>query len=302
MSAMHRFRLLLLLFLSALASQGHAQSFGKFVGTVQTEWLDNDDRKMRLIAPFSYVDPNGVTWTAPAGWVIDGASIPVFAWSVIGGPFNGRYRDASVIHDVACDQKVRPWEMVHEAFYWAMMASGVEAWRAKVMYAAVYHFGPRWPRVVTVSVPPNQTTSAEEQALAQAEPGSNATVVAVRPAPSGPGSAQRSGPRLDKIDIKIDPPEQTLQQQDFENLKERIIEAEGAKPAPKKAARARNFSAERAEPPVVGAPAPPPPIGGAGGGVASDRNLGMRRGGNNAAEVSRGGVSLAEIRSFKPAE
>jgi hypothetical protein len=311
MWAMHRFRLLLLLFLSAWASSAQCQSYGKYIGTVQTEWLDNDTRKMRLIAPFSYVDPNGVTWTAPAGWVIDGASIPVFAWSVIGGPFNGRYRDASVIHDVACDQKVQPWEMVHEAFYWAMMASGVEAWRAKVMYAAVYHFGPRWPRVVTVSVTPNQTASAEEQALAKAEPGSNATVVAVRPAPSGPSILQRSGPRLEKVDVRIEPPPQTLQEQDFENLKQRIIESEGVSPGPRKAARARNFSAQ---PPVAGAPAPPPPDaapgggnGGAGGGAGGgatfgQRGLSVQRGANNAAEVSRRGVSLAEIRSFKPAD
>ncbi len=33
---------------------------------------------------------------------------------------------------------------VHRTFYTAMRASSVDVWRAKVMYAAVYHFGPRW--------------------------------------------------------------------------------------------------------------------------------------------------------------
>lgn len=55
------------------------------------------------------------------------------------------YRDASVIHDVACVARTRPWREVHETFYFAMRASGVGEVQAKVMYAAVYHFGPRWP-------------------------------------------------------------------------------------------------------------------------------------------------------------
>jgi hypothetical protein len=277
---MHRLRLLVLLFLSVSATVCHAQGFGRYVGKVQTEWLDNDDRRMRLLTPFSYVDPKGNTWTAPAGWVIDGASIPVFAWSVVGGPFNGKYRDASVIHDVACDQKAQPWEVVHEAFYWAMMASGVEPWRAKVMYAAVYHFGPRWPRLVTVSVPESQVGSASEQALARAEPGSDATVVRVRPQP---GPAQ-GGPRQDKVDVQIAPPPKTLSEQDFENLKERIRQAEAAPAAPKP--RTRSFN------PQAGGGGASEAAPGAPG--AADRSAGLR------ARGGPGGVSLDDIRNFKP--
>jgi hypothetical protein len=76
--------------------------FGTFDGKVQAEWLP-DGRSMRLLAPFTYTDPNGAVWEAPAGAVVDGASIPRFAWSVTGGPFTGKYRNASVIHDVTCD-------------------------------------------------------------------------------------------------------------------------------------------------------------------------------------------------------
>jgi hypothetical protein len=255
---------------------------------------------MRLLAPFKYTDPKGNVWTAPAGSLIDGASIPVFAWSVIGGPFNGRYRDASVIHDVACDQKVRPWEEVHEAFYWAMMASGVEAWRAKVMYAAVFHFGPRWPRTVTVSVPANEVGSAQNRALSQAEPGSDAVVVRVRPqpapppAPAAPGAAPPSGapapgPRREAVDVQIEPPPQTLTQQDFENLKERIIEAETR--GPRKASRTRSFSA---------------PSGGASSESAApdgERTSGLRReGGGGAAPGAGASVSLSDIRAYKASE
>lgn len=120
------------------------ESFGKFIGAVATRWLD-DGRRMELLADFQFVDRSNVAWTAPRGWIIDGASIPQIAWSIAGGPFEGPYRDASVIHDVACDQKARTWEAVHLAFHDAMRARGVGPIRAKLMYAAVYAFGPRWP-------------------------------------------------------------------------------------------------------------------------------------------------------------
>lgn len=128
----------------------NAQSLGRFIGAIQTEWLP-DGRRMRLLSTITFVDPRGTEWAAPRGSVIDGASIPQAAWSLIGGPFDGKYRNASVIHDVACENKNRGWESVHRVFYEAMLASGVDRLRAKLMYAAVYHFGPRWPRISTVS-------------------------------------------------------------------------------------------------------------------------------------------------------
>src|SRR5229473_500744 len=72
------------------------------------------------------------------------ASIPRAFWSVIGGPLEGQYRNASVFHDVACDQKSQPWKTVHRMFYNAMRWSGVYEIKAKIMYYAVYNFGPRW--------------------------------------------------------------------------------------------------------------------------------------------------------------
>ena len=118
--------------------------FGKYMGTVQVEWLD-EGRKMRLLSDFSFEDPNGLVWSAKKNQMVDGASIPSSLWSFVGSPFSGKYRDASVIHDIACDEKTRTWEVVHLAFYYAMRASGVSELRSKIMYGAVYHFGPRWP-------------------------------------------------------------------------------------------------------------------------------------------------------------
>jgi hypothetical protein len=52
------------------------------------------------VAPFQCFSPGGnknhppdesLPWVAPANAVVDGASIPKFAWSIIGEPFEGQY-------------------------------------------------------------------------------------------------------------------------------------------------------------------------------------------------------------------
>jgi hypothetical protein len=123
---------------------------GYFVGRVRTEWLQ-DGRRMRLLENFGYTDPTGKLWIAPANSVVDGASIPKPFWSVIGGPFAGQYRDASVVHDIACDEKKEDWKEVHRMFYTASLCGGAESTKARLMFGAVYHFGPRWTTQVVMS-------------------------------------------------------------------------------------------------------------------------------------------------------
>lgn len=128
-----------------LVTTARSEESGTFVGHVVAEWLDDKEgRKMKLAEPFAFIEKSGERWDAPKGSIVDGASIPKIAWSIIGGPFEGKYRNASVIHDVACNDKDRTWQSVHKVFYDAMLASGVDISKAKIMYAAVYHFGPRW--------------------------------------------------------------------------------------------------------------------------------------------------------------
>ena len=81
-----------------------AKSPGRYEGTVRVEWLE-DGRKMKLLADFAYLDSNQVNWSAPKESVVDGASIPKVAWSAIGGPFEGKYRDASVSSFSACPNR-----------------------------------------------------------------------------------------------------------------------------------------------------------------------------------------------------
>jgi hypothetical protein len=116
--------------------------WGKYEGSIRTEW--EPGRKMRLLEDTRYIDPKGMVWLAPKGWSIDGASIPQAFWCTVGGPFEDNYRNASVFHDVACDQRTAHWQDVHRMFYNGMRCSGVSDKKAKVMYAAVYRFGPRW--------------------------------------------------------------------------------------------------------------------------------------------------------------
>ncbi|MBU6222541.1 MAG: DUF1353 domain-containing protein [Planctomycetes bacterium] len=118
-------------------------SWGRFVGDVVAKW-EADGRDMTLVEPFAYVDPHDARWDAPAGAVVNGASIPRAFWSLIGGPFEGRFRNASVVHDVACVVRDRPWQEAHRMFHDACRCGGVGAAKAATMYYAVYQFGPRW--------------------------------------------------------------------------------------------------------------------------------------------------------------
>ena len=116
---------------------------GYYIGNLEFAPLD-DGRHMRTIKPFGFVDSSGRKWVVPAGAIVDGASIPSMFWPVIGGPFEGKYRDASVIHDYYCDVRTRPWRDTDRVFYEAMLVSGVSEREAKTMYMAVVYGGPHW--------------------------------------------------------------------------------------------------------------------------------------------------------------
>jgi hypothetical protein len=167
----------------------------------------------------------GEKWTAPKGWVTDGASIPRAAWTVAGGPFEGKYRAASVIHDVGCDQRTETWQDVHEVFFLGMMASGVEPWRAKIMYAAVYHFGPRWPSVQFVpKVTPGDFKAVKHRILKGGDypPGTIFEVEAIQE--SSALQADIPAQIQDNVDllVKLNPPLSHLSEVDFGLLEEKI--------------------------------------------------------------------------------
>jgi hypothetical protein len=100
---------------------------------------------MVVLNELSYFDSAGKVWTARAGSVVNGASIPRPFWNLIGSPFCGRYRRASVIHDVYCNDGHEPWRAVHKVFEEMMETDKVPWLQRTLMAKAVMWFGPRWP-------------------------------------------------------------------------------------------------------------------------------------------------------------
>lgn len=121
---------------------------GRFEGDIIVKLLE-DGRIAELQNDLVFIDPAGTRWAAPKGAQVDGASIPRGFWSVIGGPFEGKYRDASIIHDWFCDQRTRTWQATHRVFYDGMITRGVDPVKAKLMYYAVWWGGPRWEERVS---------------------------------------------------------------------------------------------------------------------------------------------------------
>lgn len=132
------------------ALQSH--KWGYYSGFPETRW-DPDGRSMTLLNELRYTDPKGMVWVAPAGSKVDGASIPKSLWSIMGGPFEGKYRNASVLHDVAYEQHNRPWQECDLMFYNAMRCSGVSAVEAGTMYYALYKFGRHWQYTIKKAKP-----------------------------------------------------------------------------------------------------------------------------------------------------
>jgi hypothetical protein len=116
-----------------------ANEFGSFSGNPKTEWLDEAgaDRRMKLLEDFWYDDPSGRRWAAPAGSLIDGASIPAPLWSTVGSPYTGEYRRASIVHDIACDDPNVPRRDADRMFYLACLGGGCSKLQARLLYAGV---------------------------------------------------------------------------------------------------------------------------------------------------------------------
>jgi hypothetical protein len=95
-----------------------------------------------------YLDyTTGEVIEVPAGFVSDGASIPRFAWTLIGHPLHRRVRRSGVLHDFECRYQL-PWSSTtaHRRFGRALRVDGLGSTRAWIMERSVRGFGPRWQR------------------------------------------------------------------------------------------------------------------------------------------------------------
>jgi hypothetical protein len=173
--------------------------WGYYSSSPVTQW-DPDGRTMTLMNELRYTDPDGTVWTAPAGSVVDGASIPRSLWSVMGGPFEGKYRNASVLHDVAYDRHERPWQDCDRMFYNAMRCSGVGAVEAGTMYYSLFKFGRHWKFPIRKAKP-----LSKKDRMALAEPAEPVEVARAIPVDSNQVDQARdwirnSDPSLEEIE------------------------------------------------------------------------------------------------------
>lgn len=124
------------------------KSYGVFSGEPRTIWLTEPaaDRRMELIEAITFTDAAGRVWDAPAGHRVDGASIPRALWTVVGSPYTGDYRRASILHDVACDRNPKDGperRAGDEMFYAACRAGGCGRLEAKLLFLGV-RMGSSW--------------------------------------------------------------------------------------------------------------------------------------------------------------
>jgi len=114
-----------------------------FTKCPRLESIPPEYNKYKTLAEFSYhvgTEDSKEIITVPEGFITDGASIPKFAWSLIGGPL-GRYAPAAVVHDFLYFKFYYRRRIADEIFYEAMGVLGVPLWKRQTMFWAVRCFG-----------------------------------------------------------------------------------------------------------------------------------------------------------------
>lgn len=89
-----------------------------------------------------FIDNANRKWLVPRGATINGATIPRALWHIIGSPYVGLYRRASVIHDyfVGENNPAVPYSARREAdkmFYEACLKDGCSKREAAILYTGV---------------------------------------------------------------------------------------------------------------------------------------------------------------------
>jgi len=111
-----------------------------------------DGKTWELVEPFEYYldEPDGEKITVPTGFCTDFASIPRFAWSIIGGPW-GKYGKAAVIHDWGYHKTLYTRKIMDRIFLEAMEVLGVGRIKRRTMWLAVRWFaGKVWKKYEAV--------------------------------------------------------------------------------------------------------------------------------------------------------
>lgn len=140
-------------YLSAPTFSGLATQWGAWENKgTRVEVLQHSGRERRviLLEPLTWRDPDGREVTVPEGYNSDGASLPQAVWWLMGGRLALEYIRAAMVHDFSCVFKadypalVLSEEEASIRFYRGLRADGMGFPRARLCYRGVHHFGPEW--------------------------------------------------------------------------------------------------------------------------------------------------------------
>jgi len=109
-----------------------------FNGNTVIERVNHDT--YRLVSTLSFTNSKYVITVKP-GVITDGASIPRFAWSLIGCPLSGKYVGSAIIHDALYDSQILSRQEADRIFYDMLLHNGVSKFIAKIIYYSVRLFG-----------------------------------------------------------------------------------------------------------------------------------------------------------------
>lgn len=94
-----------------------------------------------------HVEAGGRIWHVPKGFVYDGASIPWWAWALIGHPGDGRFAEAAALHDWLYESHQVSRSIADAVFLELLLRKtapsdgappvAVPKWKANIMWAAV---------------------------------------------------------------------------------------------------------------------------------------------------------------------
>ncbi|WP_434456496.1 DUF1353 domain-containing protein [Stutzerimonas urumqiensis] len=106
----------------------------RFPNPLQAE-LQPDRKTWRLLAPFSYLDPDHGLIEVPAGFTTDFASVP--RWPLTFALLGQYGHAAAVLHDWLYSSGNLSREAADRVFLNALRSSGIANWRSWLMYAGV---------------------------------------------------------------------------------------------------------------------------------------------------------------------
>jgi hypothetical protein len=124
----------------------HTTPWGQWVTRSRVEVIGNTsaDRRVILLAPLVWRDPDGTEIETPEGLLSDGASLPRSTWWLMGGRLALDYLRSALVHDFACRQRTGSSVDATTRFYRGLRADGMAFWRADTCRVTVRHFGPQW--------------------------------------------------------------------------------------------------------------------------------------------------------------